>query len=88
MGKYWELEEITAEEATAIIGKREEEMAPKEETQEPEKRPQMGALLRRRQLALTSDTPGKPSYGLFGTCSSLAPQEEQNAASPDALTPQ
>lgn len=39
MGKYWELEEITAEEATAIIGKREEEMAPKEETQESEKRP-------------------------------------------------
>ncbi len=38
--KYWEFEEITAEEATAIIGKRKEEMAPKEETQEPEKRPQ------------------------------------------------
>lgn len=48
VGKYRELEEITAEEATAIIGKCEEEMAPKEETQESEKRPQMGALLRRR----------------------------------------
>lgn len=29
-----------------------------------------------------------PSYGLFGTCGSLAPQEEQYDASPDALTPQ
>lgn len=40
VGKYWEFEEITAEEATAIIGRREEEMAPEEETQEPEKCPQ------------------------------------------------
>ena len=29
-----------------------------------------------------------PSYGFFGTCGSLAPQEEQYDASPDALAPQ
>ncbi len=45
--KYWELEEITAKEAAAIVGKREEEMATKEETQDPRSAP-MGALLRRR----------------------------------------
>ena len=35
---FW-LEEITAEEAAAIVAKREKEMASKEETQEPEETP-------------------------------------------------
>ena len=49
--KYWEFEEITAEETMAIIGKRREEMAPKEEAQEPEKCPNGRAF---------SETPSSP----------------------------
>ena len=63
-------------------------MAPKEETQEPEKRPQWERFFGDAWLAPPSDTPGKPSYGLCGTFGSLAPQEEQNAAPPVALAPQ
>lgn len=44
MGKYWELEEITAEEATEIIRKREKEMAPKEEPKNPRSAPRWERL--------------------------------------------
>lgn len=51
VGKYWELEEVTAGEATEIIGKREKEMAPKEEPKNPRSAPDGSA---------SSETPSSP----------------------------